>query len=294
MFLILTKGEILNTDIVDVTTADGIPLSGAYFANKTGNAFGVDALIYFHGDGGNFYGKHLMQLGGLSSSNGLAFLAANRRGHDIIANGVRGGALQGYAYESVSDSPADYTAWIEFLLSKGHQNIVIGGHSGGAVRATYAQAQKHFPNVRAVVSVSPGEYNHEKVFSLHRNKFASAYLRAQADILKNRPESLLRPGIPWGSTWTARAFVDCFNADNRYSVSSHAANTGVPTLYIFGGKESEIDGEEELPVCGLAMRTLNELAYKHTVVKVVTGANHGYAGRETQLWETISTFLGSI
>lgn len=284
----------MHADIVDVTTTDGIPLSGAYFASKTDNAFAIDALIYFHGDGGNFYGKLLMQLGDLASSNGLAFLAANRRGHDIIANGVRGGALQGYAYESVSDSPTDYTAWIEFLLSKGHRNIAIAGHSGGAVRATYAQALKHYANVGAVVSVSPGEYNHEKVTSLHKDKFPSAYLKAQADILKNRPESLLRPGIPWGSTWTARAFVDCFNADNRYSVSAHAANTGVPTLYVFGGKESEIGGEEELPVCGLAMRTLKELAYPHTVVKVVPGANHGYAGREAQLWETISEFLSNI
>ena len=158
-------------DLVQVTTSDGIPLSGAYFEAKGSPAPGADVLIYFHGDSGNFYGSLLTQLGPMFSERGIAFLAANRRGHDMVSTGVRGGDLKGYAFESVAESRLDYAAWLDLLRSRGHRRIAVGGHSGGAVRATYAQASEHYDNVAAVVSVSPGEYNHEKVAALHGDDF---------------------------------------------------------------------------------------------------------------------------
>ena len=282
------------TEIVETTTSDGIPLAGAYFESKGETNLAIDTLIYFHGDGGHFYSKLLLQLGDLFSTRGITFLAANRRGHDIVSNGARGKSLQGYAFESVADCILDYAAWLDFLASRGKTQIAIGGHSGGAVRATYAQANQHFKQVKAVISVSPGEYEHRKVAAIHGDKFTSPYIQAQQHIADSQPDLLLRPGVPWGSTWTAKAFVDCFNEDNRYSVSAHAASTGVPTLYVFGGKESEIGGDEELPVCGLAMRTLKQLQYPHTTVEVVEGANHGYANREIHLSNVIYNFLQKL
>lgn len=282
------------TEIVEATTTDGIPLSGAYFRAESRSNVGIDAFIYFHGDGGNFYSRLLLQLGEMFASQGVSFLAANRRGHDLVSSGVRGGPLKGYAFESVQECIEDYAAWIDLLGSKGYHRIAIGGHSGGAVRATYAAANRKFQNVIAVVSVSPGEYNHINVKNLHETKFADVFREAQKAIADDNPDVLIRPGIPWGSTWSARAFVDCFNEDNRYSVSVHAEFTGLPTLYVFGGKECDVGGEEELPVCGLAMRTLSKLSYPHTDIQVVEGANHGYLGREQELMSTIYNFFETI
>ncbi len=197
-------------DLVQVTTSDGIPLSGAYFEAKGNPAPGADVLIYFHGDSGNFYGSLLTQLGPMFSERGMAFLAANRRGHDMVATGMRGGDLKGYAFESVAESRLDYAAWLDLLRSRGHRRIAVGGHSGGAVRATYAQASEHYANVSAVVSVSPGEYNHEKVSALHGDDFLGPYRQAERDIAEGRPDTFLRPrsgpGAPCGllaPTWTA-------------------------------------------------------------------------------------------
>ena len=282
------------TEIVEVTTTDGIALSGAYFGAEPRSDVDVDAFIYFHGDGGHFYGRLLLQLGEMFSNQGISFLAANRRGHDIVSSGVRGGPLKGYAFESVQECIEDYDAWLDLLRSRGHNRIAIGGHSGGAVRATYAAANRKFQNVVAVVSVSPGEYNHINVKNLHETKFADVFREAQKAIADGNQDLLIRPGIPWGSTWSAGAFVDCFNEDNRYSVSVHAEFTGLPTLYVFGGKECDVGGEEELPVCGLAMRTLSERSYPHTDIHVVEGANHGYLGREQELMSTIYTFFEKI
>ena len=244
-------------ELVEVTTPEGIVLSGAYFAPASlGRYYSVDAILFFHGDGGNFYSSLYLGLGQRMAEQGIAFLTANRRGHDHVANGVRGGPLAGYAFESVDDSRADFVAWLELLRERGHRRVAIGGHSGGAVRATYAQATERFTNVVAVIPVSPGEYDHEGVIALHGEDFLGPFRESERNVAEGRPDTLLRPGVPWGSTWSARAYIDCFNRDNRYSVTMHAANTGCPTLFIFGSEECAVGGPQELPVCGAARRGL--------------------------------------
>ena len=253
----------------------------------------MDALLFFHGDSGHFYHKLYLDMGEYMAERGVAFLTGNRRGHDFVSRGLRDGPLAGYAFESVEDSRADFGAWLDLLRERGHQRIALGGHSGGAVRSTYAQAKEQYPNVAAVVPVSPGEYHHATVTELHGTDFTGPYTKAQQDLAEGRPDVFLRPGVPWGSMWTARAFVDCFNEDDRYSVSAHAANTGCPTLYIFGSEEC-LGGSEELPVCGSARNRLTAAAYPHVEVQVIDGANHGYAGRERELMETIYGWLKGL
>ena len=96
-------------DLVDVSTPEGISFSGAYFAPEGDAQFdSVDAVLFFHGDCGNFYGKLYLGLGQRMAEKGIAFLSANRRGHDHVASGAKGGPLAGYAFESVEDSRADF------------------------------------------------------------------------------------------------------------------------------------------------------------------------------------------
>ena len=282
-------------DLVEVTTPDGFPLSGAYFAPAdVDSSYSVDAILFFHGDGGNFYGSLYLGLGQRMAERGIAFLTANRRGHDHVANGVRGGPLAGYAFESVDDSRADFGAWLELLRARGHRRIAIGGHSGGAVRATYAQATEKFAEVVAVIPVSPGEYDHEGIIALHGEDFLRPFRDSERNVAEGNPDALLRPGVPWGSTWSARAYVDCFNPDNRYSVTRHAANTVCPTLFIFGSEECAVGGAQELPVCGAARRRLAAAGYSHVQVREIDGANHGYAGREEELFVTMFSWLSKL
>ena len=86
--------------------------------------------------------------------------------------------------------------------------------------------------------------------------------------------------------------MDCFNEDNRYSVTAHAANVGCPTLFVFGSEECS--GPQELPVCGAARLSLEAEGYAHAQVTVIEGANHGYADRERQLYETMWGFLSKV
>jgi hypothetical protein len=279
-------------DLVEVTTTDGIPLNGAYFAPTVAErSCTIDAVCFFHGDTGHFYRRLYLELGARLAAHGVAFLAANRRGHDIVANGVRGGALQGYAHESVEHSRLDYAAWLQLLRARGHRAIALGGHSGGAVRAVYARSMAQFDDAAAVIAVSPGEYNHQGLIELHGEMFVNTYQQAQMHVAQGQPDVYLRPGMPFGATWSASAFVDCFHTDNRYSVNAHAAHTGCPTLFVFGAEECR--GPQELPLCGAAMRRLKAAAYDHVTVEVIDGANHGYENRERALFDTIMQWMAA-
>ena len=163
-------------DFVEVTTSDGVLLGGAYFAPTVQQrSSSVEAVCFFHGDTGHFYRALYLELGSRMAAEGIAFLAANRRGHDIVSNGTPGGPLAGYAHESVDESRLDYAAWLELLRERGHESVVIGGHSGGAVRAAYAQSKERYPGVVGIIPVSPGEYNHEGIIELHADEFTDAY-----------------------------------------------------------------------------------------------------------------------
>ena len=191
-------------DLVEVTTPDGIGLAGAYFAPaEVDRGSGVDAVLFFHGDCGNFYGRLYLGLGQRMGGEGIAFVSANRRGHDHVSGGAKGGPLAGYAFESVDDSRADFGAWLGLLRERGHRRIAIGGHSGGAVRAVYAQARESFDNVVGVIAVSPGEYDHEGIIALHGEDFSGPFRESESKVAEGRADALLRPGVPWGSTWSA-------------------------------------------------------------------------------------------
>ena len=77
-------------------------------------------------------------------------------------------------------------------------------------------------------------------------------------------------------------------------MTKHAANTGCPTLFIFGSEECAVGGPQELPVCGAARRTLGAASYSHVEVREIDGANHGYVNaRESCLRRCFPGLAGS-
>ena len=282
----------MQTNLVHVTTSDDVLLSGAYFAPSCTSSSSIDAVVFLHGDGSHFYAPLYLRLGESLAAVGVGCLCGNRRGHDLVAHGPGDRSLAGYAFESVNDSRADLRAWLNRLVEFGHQRVALGGHSGGAVRVVYAQAVEHYPEVAAVVAVSPGEYHHRSVISCHGDAFVDPFERAERQVSAGEPDTLSVPGVPWGSMWSAKTYVDCFNPDDRYSVSAHAVTTSCPTLFVFGAEECE--GPEILPVCSKACERVRALDSAHVQVQVISGANHGYENREEVLFGSIKTWLATL
>src|SRR5216684_1090121 len=93
----------MRAELVSVPT-DTIPLDGLYYEPE-GSAAG--AVMLFHGNTMNFYVGALRFLPPVLVKLGLACLAFNRRGHDILSTRdsrtPEGGAFQ-LAYEGIEDN----------------------------------------------------------------------------------------------------------------------------------------------------------------------------------------------
>ncbi len=140
--------------------------------------------------------------------------------------------------------------------------------------------------------MSPGEYHHQVVVDTYGEVFEKLYRQAQTSVAEGQPETYLRSDIPFRAMWTAQAFVDNFHSDNRYSLTCHAAETGCPTLFVFGAEECA--GPQVEPLAGVAMRRLRAADFVHVTVDVIEGANHAYAGREVALFESIWGWLAAL
>ena len=55
--------------------------------------------------------------------------------------------------------------------------------------------------------------------------------------------------------------------------------------------ECEPDGDQALPVCGAAMRQLTKTDQANVSIEVIEGANHGYEGQQTTLFDTVHRWL---
>src|SRR5436309_282638 len=153
----------MHVELVRTVTRDGLRLDGALsppsqLRPATGDSLTASAAILLHGVAGNFYTSSMFEpLIPKLQELGLAVLAVNTRGRDSVFGAGLGTVRRrfGAAYEIVDDCRQDIAAWIDFLKSRGHQRIVLIGHSLGAIKAIYFQAHEKSTDIAAVVAVSP-------------------------------------------------------------------------------------------------------------------------------------------
>src|SRR5215217_6724330 len=128
----------MQVDLLDVRTADGVRLHGAYL-EPADPAWPTDTVVCVHGTGSNFYSSALFDdLTRHFHSAGVGVLRVNTRGHDLMSSDA--GRRLGAAYEVVDHCIPDLAAWITLVRERFGPRVVLVGHSLGAVKCLYAQA----------------------------------------------------------------------------------------------------------------------------------------------------------
>lgn len=148
MILGLTTGsagawEIPSTvrvELVRVLTDDKVTLEGAiYFPGGRGAATPKKAILVTHGTGGSFYGGITGFLPPLLAEKGYVGFALNRRD-------------SGHAYykSTFEDGVKDLKAGIDYLASRGVDEVFLLGHSLGSTFVPYYMAMTNDPRVKLV------------------------------------------------------------------------------------------------------------------------------------------------
>jgi pimeloyl-ACP methyl ester carboxylesterase len=268
----------MHTQLVTIPT-DGIPLDGALHEP---DAKASGAVLYFHGNTMNFYTGAARFLAPALTKLGLAFLAFNRRGHDILTTRVSR-APEGGAFQTIAESVADNRFAAQWLAGRGYANPVIIGHSNGGMLST-RHVVDH-PKTPALVLLSAGRGGArqdtsggtEKLFAV--DKLDELTQRARALVAAGRGRELMfMPG--WWYVISAESFLD--RIVSVPDTIALAPQIKCPVLAIRGDQEDRdrYPAEEFAAACGGPCE-----------VNIVANCDHFYNGREEHVAGIVSAWL---
>lgn len=286
-------------ELVSVTTHDRVTLHGAIARpiendlERTDEAPPIDAVICWHGVGGNFYsGRLFPALRQSLDSQGIAFLYANTRGHDLMYTALAGGKLKrlGAAFEIVDECRHDFNAWVDWLSERGYRRIGILGHSLGAIKAIYAQAAEQRPEVQRLISLSAPSLTQRRLLGSEMGgQFREDCERAIAMIEAGLPTDLFEARAPFPLPIAPFAHQDKYGPEDRYDILRALPKLELPTLLLYGSLElaSPNGAFLNLP------EEINSLtnAVEYLTVEVLPGADHFYSGKSAEVAERIRHWL---
>lgn len=284
-------------ELVRVHTSDGHRLDGSLLKRSGEGVVSppVDAFIFLHGVGGNFYAGNLFDyLAGELSQRGMDVLRVNTRGHDSISItwGRTGPVRHGAAYEVVDQCRYDLTAWIQCLLDRGCQQIGILGHSLGAIKAIYSQAHEPHPAVRCLIACSAPRLSYSAFMNSEAQpKFFESMASARELIEKGQPESLFQAKFPFPILITAAGYVDKYGPDERYNVLRLVDRISCRMLATYGQLELENGG---IAFAGMVDELTRRRREGQSLdVATVAGADHAYNGVYDRLGAKLFEWLGT-
>jgi pimeloyl-ACP methyl ester carboxylesterase len=271
----------MRTELISIPT-ETMPLAGAFYEPAGGADAG--AVLLFHGNTMNFYVGASRFLPPVLTRLGLACLAFNRRGHDILttrnSRTAEGGAFQ-FTHEAIEDNRRA-AAW---LAARGFADPVVIGHSNGGMLGV--QHVVDHPGTPALVLLSAGRGGEraaaasgtERLFAVDRLDELTARAREWVDAGRGR-ELMFLPG--WWYVISAESFLD--RIATVPDTLALAPEIRCPVLCIRGDKE-DID---RYPA-----EEFQRTAGGPCAVEIVANCDHFYNGREDTVAEIVSSWLAT-
>jgi pimeloyl-ACP methyl ester carboxylesterase len=233
-------------ELVTVTTSDYVRLHGVYSASSATTRTSVfkgsvDAAVIVHGIGGNFYSSRILNhVAETLKLLGISVVSINTRGHDMVNMVSWGGQARtvGSAFENVDDCRWDLLAWHNFLLERGHANIVFVGHSLGAIKALYSAAKEPPPKLRAVIALSPSRLSYRRMLITSSDGlFRDTYQRCELLVESGHGQEPVSVEFPVSAWMTPNCYLDKYGPAERYNWLTFIEQVPVPSLLLFGEKE---------------------------------------------------------
>jgi pimeloyl-ACP methyl ester carboxylesterase len=291
------KGELLRT-----RTSDGLELQGLLVCPEEGLA--KTSVLHVHGLAGNFYENRFVDTAAAAViATGMNFLTVNNRGHDYISDFFYDGGGVGTEYKQIggiyeifSESVLDIKAWIELLLAMGTENIVLQGHSHGALKVLYYSHKTHDPRVTGLILLSPSDD-----FGRQRDHLGDRFdeaLTVAAEMLSRGEGASLMPAGYFHYPVSASTYMDIFNRDSAlrmFNLSKtdndefvEIESVTVPALVIVGSVDEEFVGPPKTYISDLRELMGGATSFDGYVIE---GAPHNYLHFEREVAGCIGGWL---
>jgi len=275
-------------------------LVGLYAAPPGGTA--RRAILHTHGLAGNFYeNRFVASVCGAALANGVAFLVTNNRGHDYLADNLKGEGVNttyepgGSTRDIIEDCIHDVSGGARFLAERGHDQIYFEGHSLGCTKTVYYLSEVGDARCVGLILISPPEMFGLQEDSAETN-LEETLARARALVGEGRGDAPLEVGrdVPYSAATFVSMYGDPSATDifpfrlGRDGDYRRLASVPCPMLVAYGDVEEAVN----VPV-DTAVSLIKEMATAAPRVDgvIVHGANHVYWGHEDELARAIGVFV---
>jgi esterase/lipase len=293
---------MLNGELVKTITSDGIELQGFWIDKKS------DIVLYHsHGSAGDFYSHNFIDvIGEKISSEGISFLTANNRGHDVYAylrkhNDERIKWTQiGGGFERFEDCILDISSWIDFLKTQGVKKVILEGHSL-CQKLVYYQYMKSDRRVVGQVYLSPGNDAGLMLSALGEEKYQKTNKMIKKMIEEDREKEMLPKELALVCPMAAIAYYGYLTEEsvgnifpyhnpdsNKWEALSKIED---PLLIIFGEADNLIKPSIEEASHLFKEKTKSS---KKVDVEIIKQANHSFTGYENELSNIISAWIKQL
>lgn len=286
-------------NLVKTTTSDGLEHSGFWVDRKS-----KTAVFHSHGTSGDFYThKFIEEEAKKLSLQGVSFLTANNRGHDVYADirkyekGNVEWAQIGGAFERFEDCLIDISAWLDFLTSQGVEKVILQAHSL-TQKILYYQFHKKDKRVIGQVHLSPCNDAGYMYYLLGEKKYRETNRKIEKMVKEGNVRELLPKELSVVCPMGALAYLGYLTEDgagnlfpyhNPESPKWNLLNqTKEPILTIFGGSDGFI--KPSVKEAAELFRN-NARSAKDLIVTIIDGAPHSYIGFEDELIETVTAWI---
>ena len=266
-------GKLVNTFTEDKVRLDG------FFAQTESpemRKHGIDAAVIVHGLSSNFYKSRLLKhFAAELYKQGIDALLVNTRGHDFLNSTPRMGraATLGAAVEIIDECKYDLHGWVEFLAKHDRQNVLLVGHSLGAIKAFYAQAHMPHPNVKKIAAFSATKLSYDSLLSSSGGERFSHWLRiAQKQVADNSGQQLLYVDFPFPTWMSADAYLKKYGDGDKYNWLSFLDQITIPVLAAFG----EIEMKDN-PAFAAMAHDLENITQANFLIDYIPHADHYYS-----------------
>ncbi|MGU3492622.1 alpha/beta hydrolase [Xanthobacteraceae bacterium A53D] len=267
-------------ELVSIPT-DAEPLDGLFYTPDSGEIRA--AALLFHGNCHNFYTGPSRFLPDVLLKRGIACLAFNRRGHEMVTS-LDGRRIGGGSFQLAHESIADNRAASDFLSVHGFERPIIIGHSNGGMLAAQ-HCGDDYGSPRALVMMSAHSGGTTNVVEMSRlgllaqDRLPEFLAQAERMVAEGRGRELML--LPdWWWVISAESLLD--RAHNTPDTLENALRVRCPTLYLRGDKESPV---------GYPAEAYAERATAPCEAWVLPDCDHFYTGQELAVAEKVADWI---
>ncbi len=287
----------MKNKLLRVSTSDGLYLHGFYAPSQDKKV----AVLHLHGFEGNFYQNCFVQmLANEFEAKNIGFLTVNTRGagketdFQTIDGRVR---RIGSRYELLEDAHLDITPWLKFLLEEGYSQIILEGHSAGALKACrYLFEGELKDKVYKLVLLSPPDTKGVMIVN-GRGDIAGLLKKAQAKVDQGQGDELVTPEFE-KDIMCYKTFVSWYEQNDLGRMFDFCCpdydfpafnKIKIPTKVIVGSKDEYFhltnpDNPEE--AMDLILRHI-----PNSQGKIINSATHSFEGFEEVIAREIVGFV---